>query len=405
MQGKDHFLLGAGREPGHWRSIGESVFFVPNRLLNETKTPTKRKNKVKKLVFEMLSAFVVGAVGCALLFNGCIFDNRPTLHVYNWSDYIAPDLIAKFEKDNGCKVCIDTFDDNESMLAKMQAGATGYDVIFPSSYVVPVLKKHKLIQKLDMTKMPNVSANFDDKFKDALHEDSFTYSVPYAFSMTGIAFRKDKVELTDQQKNGDFSWSFMIAQGMKGKTCIMNDIREVIGVGLKMNGCSANSTKEEDIKKAVDAAGVLKKCARRMDSVEYRVGLVNGVFYAAMAYNSDIFQVVQENPDIPVEFVIPNEGSNSSWDEMCITSTSEQVDLAHKFINFLYDAEVAAENIEYVGSAMPNKAMIPLLPDEIRNNPMVNVPQDILNRVELIRDVGDAISYYNKAWDAFLSIH
>lgn len=351
------------------------------------------------------ASFFIVYLGCNAYRKHASVKEENTLHVYTWSDYIAPDIIQEFEHRNNCTVCIDTFDDNESMLAKMQAGATGYDVIFPSSYVIPVLRKQGMIQHLDMEKLPNVTTNFDYKFKDSLHEDSFKYSVPYAFSMTGIAFRNDKVQLDEKEQQGMFSWGFLAKPSLVGKTCIMNDIREIIGVGLKINGCSNNSLAEGEILKSVDSVAGMKKCARRLDSVEYRIGLVNGSFYAAMVYSSDVFQVLQENPNIPITFVIPMEGGNSSWDEMCITATSAKVDLAHKFIDFIYEAEIAAKNIEYVGSAMPNVAVAPLLDDEIKSSPLINVPQNILDRLELIQDVGTAIQYYNKAWDLFMAIH
>lgn len=355
-------------------------------------------------LFLFTSAFIIGFIVSEHYYRQHAADKeKNTLHVYTWSDYIDSEIIQEFENANGCTICIDTFDDNESMLAKMLAGAKGYDIIFPSSYIIPVLKRHNLIQPIDMEHLPNVKANFDDKYRESLHEDSFVYSVPYAFSMTGIAFRNDKVELDEQQKKGIFAWDFLTTDNMRGKTCIMNDIREMIGVGLKMNGYSINSTNEDEIVKATTSAIAIKKIARRLDSVEYRVGLVNGSFTAAMAYSSDVFQMVQENPEVPITFVIPKEGGNASWDEMCLTSFSDKIELAHKFIDFLYQQEIAAKNIEYIGAAMPNKALDTLVPEDIKNNPLVNVPMDILNRVEVIKDVGDYISLYNKAWDSVIS--
>ena len=402
---------------GRWRSFGESVFFIPdswyNNMYEKVFYGKNKKGKRKMSNYEhstILKSTCLTLVGLVLTLMGIWIYGRyvtrqdvPTLHVYNWSDYIAPEVIRDFEKRFDCKVCIDTFDDNESMLAKMQAGATGYDIIFPSSYMIPVLKRNGIIKALDMSRLPNVKNNFDDKFKDAIHEDTFVYSVPYAFSITGIAYRNDKIELDDQQKKGIFSWDFMMQNSLMSKTSVMNDIREVLGIGLKMNGYSNNSTNKEEISKACATAVKLKKCARRLDSVEYRVGLVSGAFYAAMAYSCDIFQIMQENPDVPISFVVPMEGSNMSWDEMCITATSEKTDLAHKFIDFLYDPEIAVQNIDYAGSAVPNKSMI--LPDEIKNSPLIDIPEEVLNRVELIKDVGDSISIYNKEWDNFLSSH
>ena len=330
--------------------------------------------------------------------------DKPVLHVYNWSDYIDPELVHKFEAANNCSVVIDTFDDNETMLAKMLAGATGYDVIFPSSYIIPVLRRNGLIQSLDIEKLPNVKANFDDKFTSALHEDSMKYSVPYAFSVTGIAYRKDKFEELNKETIAEpYGWDFLLKKWCENRISILQDIREMLGIGLKQYGFSNNSASEEELAKACDFALMLKNVSRRMDNAEYRVGLANTTFYAAIGYNCDVLQVQQENPETPIEFFVPSNGSNCCWDEMCITATSKHIDLAHKFIDFLYDGEIAAQNIDYVCTIQPNKAMWEFLDEEKKSNPLINIPQETLNRLELIKDVGDNIAIFNKWWDKFMS--
>ena len=348
----------------------------------------------------ILKTSIIAGIALVVMFVGfeCITarDNT-TLHVYNWSDYLSPELVSLFEKENDCNVVIDTFDDNETMLAKLMAGATGYDVVFPSSYVVSVMRRNNLIQKIDMEKLPNVKKNFDTRFNGILHEDSFVYSVPYAFSMTGIAYRKDKVDETSLKN----SWDDLKNPSLRKHICIMNDIREMIGIGLKRNGFSNNSINEEELAKACDYALSLKEIARRMDNVEYRIGLANGTFYAAIGYNSDILQVIQENPETAIGFYVPEEGGNSSWDEMCITSSSDHVELAHKFIDFLYEAKNAANNMEYVCSTIPNKPMMEFLDEDTKSNPLINISEELLRKLELIVDVGDNIKLYNKYWDMF----
>ena len=358
---------------------------------------------------------IVSWVIVLLLFVGISFatvklvdklrSDKETLHVFNWSDYINPELITEFEEENNCKVVIDTFDDNETMLAKMLAGATGYDVIFPSSYVVPVLKKHELVQKLDMDKLPNVVANFDDSYNAVLHEDTFKYSIPYAFSVTGIAVRDDKVDIEGAKSKGvEKSWDFLLVPSLNKKICVLNDVREMLGIGLKKNGCSVNSTDDGELKKASEYAISLKKAARRMDNSEYRVGLANGTYIAAIGYSGDILQVKQENPDIQIRFFVPSEGSTCCWDEMSVTTFCRNVDLAHKFIDFLYEPENAARNMEYVCSIQPNKGMWEHLDDDVKENPMINFDKSVLNRVELIKDVGDNIRLHNKWWDEVIKV-
>lgn len=353
----------------------------------------QRIKTITAILLLITGIFGVGFFAWQMVFS----ERKPTLHIYNWSDYIDPELVAAFEEQEDCKVVIDTFDDNETLLAKLMAGAKGYDVIFPSSYVVPVLKRNNLIQRLDMEKLPNVKANFDDKYETVLHEDTFMFSIPYAFSITGIAYRNDK-----NIKEVPMSWDFLLSPSVQQKICILNDIREMLGIGLKRNGFSVNSLNEEHLTKATEYAKILKAAARRLDNSEYRVGLANGTFYAAIGYNSDVLQVKQENPDIAIEFFVPEEGSTCCWDEMCITTFSEQSDLAHKFIDFLYDARNAAQNIDYVCSIQPNKRMWEYLDEEKKSDPLVNLNSNILARVELIKDIGDNVVLYSKFWDEFL---
>lgn len=353
------------------------------------------KETVKKAMLYIIGICIIAAIAFAVF----VFqrEDKAELHVYTWSDYISPEVVEQFEKENDCRVVIDTFDDNESMLAKMQAGATGYDVIFPSSYIIPVLNRNNLIRDIDPELIPNVYSNFDAKFNGALHEYSMKYSVPYAFSITGIAVRRDK--LAEEVLNEPVSWELLRLPVLNKRVSVLNDIREMIGIGLKVNGYSLNSTNQDEIAKGAEYATTLKKAARRMDNVEYRIGLVDGTFIASIGYNSDIFQVKQENPEFPIEFIIPKEGSSCCWDEMCIPTSSKHQELAHRFINFIYDEEVAAKNMEYVGSIQPNSKMWEYLSDDLKADPLVNLSKDTLGKVELLKDVGEAIEIYNRHWD------
>lgn len=326
-------------------------------------------------------------------------ETKTRLYVYNWSDYMSPEVIDKFQKENNCEVVVDTFADNETMLAKLMSGACGYDVIFPSSYIVPVLVKNNLIQKLDPTKLADVFENFDDKYSAHFHDYTLTYTVPYAFSVTGVAYRKDKVD----EKTLKHSWQDLKNPAYNKRVSLFRDVREMLGIGLLANGFSVNTKNEDEINKALDYILDLKKYVVKLDNELYRTALVSAELLACIGYNSDIGQLQVDNPDCPIGFYVPNEGSTCCWDEMAILSTSKNVDLAHKFINFLYDAEIAAENMEYVCSAVPNKNMWEHVDDVYKNNELVNVSTNVLNKLELIKDVGKDLDLYNRAWDKFMS--
>ena len=113
--------------------------------------------------------------------------SKPELHIYTWSDYIAKEVIAAFEQKNDCRVVVDTFDSNEAMFAKLKAGSTGYDIIMPSSYQIPLMSRNGMIRELDHAKLPNVRKNFDASYATCILDPSFKYSVPYAVTYTGLA--------------------------------------------------------------------------------------------------------------------------------------------------------------------------------------------------------------------------
>ena len=204
----------------------------------------------------MKKAGMIGAIAAATILAGCGKNSR-SLHIYTWSDYIAPEVIAEFEKANDCKVVVDTFDSNETMYAKLKAGGSGYDIITPSSYLVPLMARENLITKLDHTKMPNVKANFDPQFADQILDKSFTYNVPYAVTYTGFMYAKDKIpEGADVE-----SWKILENPALKGRITLLDDIREVIGAGLMSLGHSINSTDPAEIDAAVADEGMAGRLA------------------------------------------------------------------------------------------------------------------------------------------------
>lgn len=329
------------------------------------------------------------ALAAAIMFTGC--EDKPKLYIYTWADYISPNLLSKFEDENNCKVIINTFDSNETMFAKLMAGADGYDIIMPTEYVMPLLTNANLVEKLDMSKLPNVAKNFDSMFKSKW---SLDYDVPYAFSCTGILWRKDKVpaDLTFQD------WNEMFDKRLSGRICMMNDIREVIGIALKMNGKSVNSVSQQDIDAATALAKSWKNVCSKMDNESYRSGIPSGEFYVAMAYNSDAIQLYVEDKE-NIGYVVPTNGTTSSVDVFCVMKTSKSKDLAYKFIDMFYSLSNAVDNAEYNGVPMPVVGLFDVLSDEYKSIPMMKVTDDLKAKCEDIADVGKSLDMYVKAWD------
>lgn len=340
---------------------------------------------MKKLV-KMMTVVLGFSILC-----GC-GEDKPKLHVYTWADYIDPELVQQFENDNNCKVVIDTFDSNETMLAKLMAGSVGYDIIMPTEYIIPQLIKSDLIEKLNLEKLPNVTKNFDELFRNEL---SLKYTVPYAFSCTGILWRKDRCppDLTFQD------WNDMFDPRLKGRICIMNDIRELLGIALKMNGYSVNSVDPKELDAAVATARKWKNASSKMDNEAYRSGIPAAEFHVAMAYTSDAIQLICDGECEYLGYSIPTNGTTASVDTFCIIKESASKDLAYKFIDMFYSLPNAVQNSEYNGVPMPVTGLYDALSDKYKSIPVMKITNELKMKCENISDIGSNLELYTKSWD------
>ena len=339
----------------------------------------------------MKNAWTVVALSLALFGIAGCGPKKPTLHLYTWSDYIDPDLVASFEKANQCRVKIDTFDSNETMYAKVLAGSSRYDIIFPSSYQVSLMSERGMLLPLDKSKLPNVAAHFDETYKGVILNPEMTYNVPYAITFTGIAYRKDKVG------GAEISWASFDDPAFKGRSSLLNDFRETIGAALKSLGYSLNSTNSTELQQACEVVVRWKKNIAKFENEQYKTGIAAGEFLLVHGYSGDIGQVQIEDEN--VGFFLPKEGFSLCCDEMVIPKDAPNKDLAYKFINFLHDGKVAAQNMIYTTYWCPNTAAVDFLPDEVKNNPTIFPKKEDLKRGEVIGYLGPALALYTRTWD------
>ena len=340
-----------------------------------------------------MNAFVARAlpVFAALgLLAGCGAQAPRTLHVYTWADYIKPELVQRFEKENHCKIVIDTFDSNESMYAKLKAGASGYDVITPSSYQVAIMHQQGMLLDLDHAKLPNL-ANVDTAYLRIAIDPEMKHSVPYMLTNTGLAVAKSKV------KNVQPTWAMLDRSDLKGRVTMLNDMRETIGAALKFLGYSLNTTDEAQLTQARDVVIRWKKNLAKFENEQYKSGIASGEFLLSHGYSGDIVQAENENPD--VTFLAPREGLSIACDDLVILKDAKEAGLAHRFINFLHDPAVAAENSVFISYLCPNAAAYPRLPAKFRDNPAVLLAPEVRAKCEVIRDLGADNAKYTKIWD------
>ena len=338
----------------------------------------------------------------ALLAAGASFAETAQLHLFTWMDYVDPELVKQFEEENDCKVVIDIFDSNEAMLAKLQAGATGYDLLFPSSYMVAKLARDGYLEKLDHSRIPNL-ANIDPAYVKCALDPEMTWSIPYMVTYTGIAYRTDRV--TPPPTN---SWAvFETRPDLVGKTTLLNDMRETLGAALRYHGHSINTTNEAELAEARDTVIRWKKGIAKFENEQYKTGVASGEFWLVHGYSGDIGQVqAEEDGGDKVGFFLPEEGFSLSCDEMAIPANAPNKDLAYAYINFMHDAKVAAQNMQYTVYWCPNAAAKALLEEEdpeFAANPTIFPSADDLARGEVIDDLGDALPLYTKVWGEVLA--
>ena len=343
------------------------------------------KNNWRNSCFSALTMVLL----LSLFFVSCGQKKRE-LNVYTWADYFKPELIERFERENNCRIVIDTFDSNEAMYAKLKAGAKGYDLVTPSSYMVSLMDQQGMVRKIRPELIPN-RKNIDPEFLKITIDKSMDHSVPYMITVTGIAYLKSRV--ADVRP----TWALFDRQDLKGRMTMFNDMRETLGAALKSLGYSLNSHNPEELDKAKEVVLRWRKNLAKFENEQYKSGLASGEFLLVHGYSGDILQVQKENPDIA--FTIPEEGTAISCDDLVIPMGAAQEELAHKFINFLLDAKVAAENTEFVGYLCPNRLSYELLPREMRENPALFMEPSVRSKSEVLDDLGRANELYIRVWD------
>lgn len=324
-----------------------------------------------------------------LLFSGCS-PALPELHLYCWSNFIKAGLIEQFEKEHNCRVIVNTFDSNESMYAKLNLGASDYDIIFPSNYYADLLVKQDLLQPIDRSKLSNIR-NIDAKYTRMLEPSITDFALPYTITYTVIGYLKGRVSMPEP------TWGIFGRASLKGRMTMLNDPREALGAALKYLGYSLNTTNPVEIGEAEALLIEWKKNLAKFESEQYKNGLASAEFLAVQGFSAELLLVQKENPEVAC--VLPHEGSICSIDVITLSKKSQQPDLAYEFINFLLDPAVAAENTQYTQLLVVNEASYALLPESMRQNEVFFPTGIAAQKTELIKNLGKATELYNQAWD------
>lgn len=307
--------------------------------------------------------------------------SKDTLTVYNWGEYIDPELIDAFEEETGIHVVYETFDSNEAMYTKVQQGGSSYDIAVPSEYMIETMIEDDMLIELDHSLLPNLK-NIDPYFLDLPFDPGNKYSTPYFWGTVGIVYNPSMVpeDLTFE------SWEDLWDKRLEGKVFLVDGSREVMGMGLNSLGYSLNLKEDSALREATDKLIKLTPNVKAIIGDEITPLMINNEATVALTWSGQAADMMWENEEL--DFAVPKEGSNLWFDNFVIPKTSKNIEGAHAFINFMLDAENNAQNADYVGYSTPNAAAWELMDEEVISDERFYPDVELRERLEVYENLG-----------------
>jgi spermidine/putrescine transport system substrate-binding protein len=353
----------------------------------------------KSILHLTTAAVLVGVAGTAAA------QEQRKLYLFNWSQYMDPEIISQFEEKFDVDVVENFFNSNAEMFAKLRAGgASQYDVVMPSNYFIPRLAETGLIQPLDHSKIPNID-NLMPKFRDPSYDPGNKFSVAYQWGTTGLIYRTDTIPdapnswaiLFDPEVNPTYPFALMGGEGAPtmGAACAY------LGAGYDCTDVEAwkeagrlliETKNRPNFNGFVDGTPVLQQVAR-------------GVVHAGMTYNGDYVYYRSEDPEAyaNTDYIIPKEGAEIWVDNMVIPSGAPNPDLAHAFINYILDAEIGAQLSNWTYYSTPNEAAVPMLEPILQEPPSTPTPEQMA-RLEFSPVLeGEKLQIFQQIWSEVLA--
>lgn len=373
------------------------INYSPKEKEETRKKRVKKPSKVKKVLFRR----VIPAVICAVfVFGGFYYAqesnmmNSEKVVVYNWGEYLDPEVLTLFEQETGIDVVYEEFETNEILYPKISSGAIAYDVICPSDYMIQRMIENNLLAEINFDNIPNVKNIGKDYMEQSRQFDPENkYSVPYCWGTVGILYNKTMVD------EPITSWSVLWDEKYKDNILMQDSVRDAFGVTLKYLGYSLNSTDLDELTEARDLLIKQKPLVQAYVIDQVRDKMIGNEAAIGVIYSGEAIYTQMENPDL--EYVIPEEGSNIWIDSWVIPKNAENKENAEKFINFLCTPEIALMNFEYITYSTPNSEARKLIEDEaIRNSEIAFPDLSKYDNLETFQYLGtEADQTYGELWN------
>ena len=369
----------------------------PNKKGSTDKTLNVKKSQ--KAVHFVLRKVVPAIMAVVVIAGGIFYNSKEDLSgtnqviVYNWGEYLDPEVITLFEKETGINVVYEEFETNEIMYPKVQSGAIAYDVVCPSDYMIQRMIENDLLAELNFDNIPNIKNIGQEYFKQSRQFDSENkYSVPYCWGTVGILYNKTMVDEPID------SWSVLWDEKYKDNILMQDSVRDAFAVALKYKGHSLNSTDLDELEEAKELLIEQKPLVQAYVIDQVRDKMIGNEAAIGVIYSGEAIYTQLENPNL--EYVIPKEGSNVWIDSWVIPKNAKHKENAEAFINFLCRPDIAKMNFDYITYSTPNTAARELIEDPaIRNSKIAFPDASELERCETFQFLGDKNdAIYNKLW-------
>jgi spermidine/putrescine-binding protein len=336
------------------------------------------------IVSIVLAAFLLLACGG----KGSAGGGARQVNLYIWTNYLPDEVVAGFEKRTGIHVNVDTYASNEALLDKVQSGVADYDVVVPSDYMLKILIPQKLLHPLDRTRLPHLSS-LDPRFLNQKYDPGNGYSVPYLWGTTGLGYARKLGEID--------SWKAVFDPRYGGRILLLDDMREVFGAALRLLGHSINERDPAILQKAAEMLKSQKKLVRTYNSADFANLLATGDVDLAQGYNGELAKVVAKDPN-HLAYVVPKEGGTLWIDNLAVPRSARHLDEAYALLDYLMEPDVAAAIVNGVHYASANREALPKIDPRIKEDPAIYPPKAILDRCELIEDLGETTTLLDQLW-------
>ena len=374
------------------------IFYNRHQEAKQKKEVVVRTGRVHYYV--AAAGIAVFAVFLVIGYNRTKPVSTDKLNIYNWGEYLEPELIEKFEEETGIEVTYDEFETNESMYPIIAKGAANYDLVCPSDYMIQKMADEGLLENINWKNIPNAD-NIDEEYWEfaRAYDEGNSYSMPYLWGTVGILYNKKMVKETID------SWGVLWDTKYQDNILMQKSVRDAFGVALKYLGYSLNSTDENELEQAKQKlleqkdSGVVQ--AYVVDEV--RDKMIAGEAAIGVIYSGEALTCQESNPDL--EFVIPKEGSNLWMDSWVIPKGAENKENAEKFLNFLSRPEVMKRNFDYITYSIPSSAGRALIEEkEYRESEIAFPDLKSLTNCEVFTYLGEeADERYNRKWKEIMS--